>query len=69
MTNEELVNRFTYHPPKNNQSERYEAIREAALQFALLINALTPESREQSTAYTELDKVVFFANAAIARGE
>lgn len=30
---------------------------------------LTPKSREQSTALTNLDQVVFWANAAIARNE
>lgn len=69
MTNEELINRFTYHPPKDDQPERYVKLRAAALELALLINDLTPAGREQSIAFTELDKVVFFANSAIARGE
>lgn len=69
MTNEELTNRFTYHAPKDDQPERYVAIRAKALELALLINELTPEGREQSIAFTKLDEVVFFANSAIARGE
>lgn len=68
-TREELVNRFTYHAPKDDQPDRYQRLRAAALEFALLINDLTPESREQSIAFTELDMVVFFANSAIARRE
>jgi len=69
MTNDELKHRFTYHPPKDDQPDRYVSIRSKALELALLINELTPESREQSIAYTELDMVVFFANSAIARNE
>lgn len=65
----ELINRFTYHPPKDDQPQRYEQIRAEALQLALLIEAMTPVGREQSIAFTKLDEVVFFANAAIARGE
>lgn len=60
---------FTYHAPKPGQAERYTQIREKAKEFALLIANTTPASREQSLALTELDKSVFFANAAIARNE
>jgi hypothetical protein len=65
----DLENRFTYHPPKDGQPAKYEAIRDAALQFAKLIDALTPDSREKSTAITKLDEVVMHANASIARHE
>lgn len=67
MTNEELSTRFTYHPPRDGQPQIYETIRAAALSFATLINELTPESREQSLAFTSLDEVVFWANSSIAR--
>lgn len=65
----ETVQRFTYHPPKEGQLERYDKIRRAALEFADVIEALTPYSREQSTALTHLDAACMFANAAIARNE
>ena len=65
----ELKNRFTYHPPKDDQAERYEKIRAGALGFAIFLNAMCPDSREKSVAMTHLDQVVFFANAAIARNE
>lgn len=65
----ELEKRFTYHPPKDGQPAKYEAIRDAALQYAKLIDALAPDSLEKSTAFTKLDEVVFFTNAAIARHE
>lgn len=65
----ELKNRYTYHAPKDNQAERYEAIRGKILETAERIVELTPYSREQSTALTKLDEAMFFANAAIARNE
>jgi hypothetical protein len=68
-TRDELINRFTYHPPKNDQSDRYVAIRKAGLDFALLIFDTTPESREQSVAFTKIDEAVQAANSAIARNE
>lgn len=61
---------FTFHPVKDEtQAQRYERIRALAKVFAGVIVVLTPKGREQSTALTNLDQVVFWANAAIARGE
>lgn len=65
----QIENAFTYHPPKEGQPARYVAIRDKAKEFALLINELTPGSREQSVALTNLEQAVFWANAAIARNE
>lgn len=64
-----LENRYLFHAPKGDQAGRYEAIRAKCLELAQFIKANTPVSREQSTAYTKLDEVMFFANAAIARNE
>ncbi len=64
-----IENDFTYHAPTPEQVQRYNQLREAAKSFALLIVELTPPSREQSLALTELEKAVMFANAAIARNE
>jgi len=65
----DLENRFTYHPPCNDQAERYERIRAEALRFALLIEGLCPDSRERSLAVTNLEETVMWANASIARNE
>lgn len=69
ITNEDLKIRFTYHPPKDGQTERYETLRAHAKDLALHIVESTPESREQSLAITKLEEAVFWANAAIARNE
>jgi hypothetical protein len=65
----QIENNFTYHPPKPDQPERYTQLREKAKEFALLIVELTPFSREQSLALTQLEDSVMWANAAIARNE
>jgi hypothetical protein len=64
----DLENRFTYHPPRDDRDvEIYQAIRSRGLEFALLIGALAPESRELSLAITHIEDAVMWANAAIAR--
>jgi hypothetical protein len=64
---EELETRFTYHAPRLDQTQRYELIRNKAKEYAELLVEWCPESRELSLALTNLDEVVMFANAAIAR--
>lgn len=69
MNDVELHNRFTYHPPKDKQPEIYGIIRTNALDFALMLNTLCPDSREKSLAITKLEEVVMWANASISRNE
>lgn len=69
MEEKDLRNRFTYHPPKGNQPDKYDAIRQSMLSLALMLNDLCPEGREKSLAITNLEQVSMWANAAIARGE
>lgn len=68
-TGDDLANRFTYHPPTGDQPQRYEQIRAAGLDLACLLDRLCPPSRERSLALTNLEQVVMWANAAIARNE
>ena len=67
--NNDLQNRFTYHPPKDDQIFRYQQIREMGLQMASLIDREVPSSREQSLALTKIEEAVMWANAGIARNE
>jgi hypothetical protein len=69
MDADDLNNRFTYHPPRGDQTRHYETIRNEARKFAHLINDRAPESREKSLAITHLEDAVMWANAAIARHE
>ena len=66
---EELLKRFTYHPPKGNQIDRYATIREKALGLAEDLMGYCPDSREKSLAITKLEECVMWANASIARNE
>jgi hypothetical protein len=68
-TADQIQNNFTYHAPKGDQQERYEALRAEARELAHLINSSTPDSREKSLALTNLEQAVMWANAAIARNE
>ena len=65
----DLESRFTYHPPKGDQTDRYQMIRSSALTLAMLIDGAAPKSREKSLALTKLEEAVMWANAAIARNE
>lgn len=67
--NNDLEKRFTYHPPKEGQPEKYVGIRGKAMDFAYTIDALCPDSREKSLALTKLEEAVMWANASIARNE
>lgn len=67
--NEQIEKAFTYHPPKGGQPERYTALRDKAKEFAEMIDAQCPNSRERSVALTKLEETVMWANAAIARNE
>lgn len=66
MTPEEINNLFSYHPPKGNQPERYEAIRAKAKELALVIIENTPPSADQTASIRKLRESVMTANASIA---
>lgn len=66
---QKIERKFTYHPPKPGQPERYQTIREVVKTAALIIEAECPEGREKSLAMTNLENAVMWANAAIARNE
>ncbi len=67
--NDRIENAFTYHQPKGDQPQRYEAIRGKAKELAYMIEELCPNSREKSLAMTKLEEASMWANASIARGE
>ena len=69
MIQEEIENRFTYHPPVGNQAQKYQELRLKAKELAYVLGKFCPASRELSLAITHLEEVVFWANAAIARRE
>lgn len=66
---QDLNNRFTYHPPMPNQIGKFENIRKNARWMVTLFTQMCPKSRELSLAITKIEEAVFWANAAIARNE
>jgi hypothetical protein len=69
LDQERVMRDFSYHPPKEDQVPRYVAIRDEGKAFAKMILEFCPTSRERSLALTNLEQVVMWANAAIARNE
>ena len=67
--NAKIENAFTYHQPKNDQSQRYTELRDLAKHLAIKMSELCPPSRELSIAMTNLEQAVMWANASIARNE
>jgi len=65
----ELENRYSYHAPKEDQTKRYEALRAKTKELAHMIDELCPNSREKSSAQTNLQQAIMWANAAIAINE
>jgi hypothetical protein len=57
---------FSYHAPKDDQPQKYEAVRAAAKQFAKVLIANTYASADQTAAIRLLRQAVMTANASIA---
>ena len=68
FTEEVLLDIFTYHKPEPEHLPKYEAIRNAALEFAKVLVANTPASADQTFAIRLLRESVMTANASIATG-
>lgn len=69
MTISELEKYFIYHPPKDDQLERYKSIREAAYNFAEVVLENTPRSADQTASIRKIREAVMTANASIACNE
>lgn len=67
MTNEEIVNRFSYHPPTADARERHDAVRNYLIGAGKTLEHLVPDGREKALVFTKLEEVMFWANAGIAR--
>jgi hypothetical protein len=66
-----LRHRFMHHPPKTaDVTDRHDSVRTICLEAAeVILEETGPSSREQSLAITKLEEAMFWANAAIARGQ
>jgi len=64
----ELDHRFAYHPPPNETiGELHASVRGICRDVAAGLNHLLPDGSEKALAITNLEQVMFWANAAIAR--
>lgn len=66
ITDQQLNNWFSYHPPTDEQRTKYVLIRDKARELAAVIVANTPSSADQTAALRKLRESVMTANAAIA---
>ena len=71
ISHDDLANRFQFHPADSqNKKDAHERIREVCLNAAEeIVETTGAASREQSTAITKLEEAMFWANAALARGD
>jgi len=65
--NAEIENNFMYNKSKDDQSEKYEALRAKAKEFAYLVDDFCPGGKEREISMAKLEESVMWANAAIAR--
>ncbi len=65
---EDLYNRFSYHPANTAEKQlAHQSVRSHCLEVAGVFMDYLPDSREKSLAFTKLEEAMFWANAAIAR--
>lgn len=68
MQSSDIDNRFDFHPATTEEKRgEHGSVRSACAELAHFINEHVPEGREKSLAITNLEQVMFWANAAIAR--
>lgn len=66
--NDDLMNRFNYHPPKDEKTKQlHEDVRYRCGSVALWADANVPDGREKSLAITYLEMAMMWLNAALAR--
>ncbi len=68
MDHADLTRRFAYHPATTDAvRDAHAQMRASCLSLAGQLDVLLPEGREKSLAITNLEQVMMWANAAIAR--
>jgi hypothetical protein len=68
MDSQDLESRFRCHPPVTDaRREAHENVRYRCYSLAKVLNDVLPEGREKSLAITNIEQVMFWANASIAR--
>lgn len=62
-----VANDFRAHSPKGSAVSQMDAMRNSCKELGAQIVNAVPAGREQATALTKLEEVMFWANAGIAR--
>jgi hypothetical protein len=64
----DIANRFDFHAATTEEKRNeHTSIRQACRRLADELNERLPEGREKALAITNLETVMFWANAAVAR--
>ena len=67
LTQEQIDDRITYHPPNEERIKHHTEVRGAIGNTMAVFNEIGSDSREKSVALTKLEEVMFWMNAHIAR--
>lgn len=67
LSEDDLNNRFKFHPATEGKAHAHEDLRAACLLLAQMVNELVPDGREKSLSITHLEEVMMWGNAGIAR--
>lgn len=68
MNPADIENRFAFHAATTDEKrDAHTSVRQACRALADKINDDVPDGREKSLAITNLEQVMFWANAALAR--
>ncbi len=70
QADKDLENRFNQHAPNHlGIANKHTDYRAACLTMGRIIKELVPNGREQALALTNLEQVMFWGNAGIARNQ
>lgn len=68
MDNNDLINRFRFHPATTEEKkDAHASVRNQCLELALHLNSVVPDGREKSLMMTHLEEVMLWGNAGLAR--
>ncbi len=67
LTDDEIKNRFSYHPPSADGARKHEKLTDALMTACFYVDEICPDGREKSLAITKLEEAKMWASAAVAR--